>query len=161
MPGSRLIKQVHPRYRTPVNSIIITSVLAVALCLWSAGYWVVTSISTIALYLAYMFPVYLNWRNKRRGRGEFTTEATAPWSLGEWGPLVNAICIGWCLFLAVIFSLPPNELVLWTMLGLSAVMVVYWQAHAKRNFQGPTRADESALRSMEQQVGQAQAVAGT
>jgi amino acid transporter len=157
MPGSRLIKQVSPKYRTPVNSIVITSILAVALCLWSAGYWVVTSISTITLYLAYMFPVYLNWRNKRRGIGEFTTKDTAPWSLGSWGPLVNTVAIVWCLFLAVIFSLPPNELVLWTMIGLSVLMFGYWQLHAKANFQGPTKADESALRSMEQQVGQPQA----
>src|SRR5690348_11552536 len=109
MPGSRLIKRVSPRYRTPVNAIIITSILAVALCLWSAGYWVVTSISTIALYLAYVFPVYLNWRNKRRGRGEFTTPSTAPWSLGRWGPIVNAIAIAWCVFLALIFSLPTTS----------------------------------------------------
>jgi hypothetical protein len=47
------------------------------------------------------------------------------------------------------------------MVGLSVVMFGYWQVYAKRNFQGPTRADESALRSMEQQVGQAQAVSAT
>jgi amino acid transporter len=152
MPGSRLIKQVSPRYRTPVNAIIITSILAVALCLWSAGYWVVTSISTIALYLAYVFPVYLNWRNKRRGTGEFTSPSTAPWSLGRGGPIVNAIAIAWCVFLALVFSLPPNELVLWTMLGLCLLLLLYWQMYAKRHFQGPTATGESALRSMEQQA---------
>jgi amino acid transporter len=155
MPGSSLIKQVSPKYRTPVNSIIITSVLAVLLCVYAAAYFVVTSISTITLYLAYMFPVYLNWRNKRRGKGEFTTKDTAPWNLGAWGPLINVICIVWCVFLAVIFSLPPNELVLWTMVGLAVVMFVYWQGYAKRRFQGPTKGDESALRALEQKVGQA------
>ena len=156
MPGSRLIKQVSPKYRTPVNSIIITSVLAVLLCVYAAAYFVVTSISTITLYLAYMFPVYLNWRNKRRGKGEFATKETAPWSLGKWGPFINVICIVWCVFLTIIFSLPPNELVLWTMLGLGVLMVLYWQGYAKRRFQGPTKGDESALRVLEQQVGQSQ-----
>ena len=155
MPGSRLIKQVSPKYRTPVNSIIITSILAVLLCIYASAYFVVTSISTITLYLAYMFPVYLNWRNKRRGKGEFTTRDSAPWNLGGWGPLINVICIVWCVFLAVIFSLPPNELVLWTMVGLGVLLTVYWQAYAKRRFQGPTKGDESALRALEQQVGQA------
>jgi amino acid transporter len=155
MPGSRLIKQVSPKYRTPVNSIIITSILAVLLCIYASAYFVVTSISTITLYLAYMFPVYLNWRNKRRGKGEFTTKDSAPWNLGGWGPLINVICIVWCVFLAVIFSLPPNELVLWTMVGLGVLLTVYWQAYAKRRFQGPTKGDESALRALEQQVGQA------
>ncbi len=155
MPGYTLIRKVSPKYRTPVWSIVITSILAVLLCLYAAAYFVVTSISTITLYLAYMFPVYLNWRNKRRGKGEFATRETAPWSLGKWGPVINIICIVWCVFLAVIFSLPPNELVLWTMVALAVGMFLYWQLDAKRRFHGPSKADEAALRALEQQVGQA------
>ena len=90
----------------------------------------VTSISTITLYLAYMFPIYLNWRNKRRGQGEFTTPETAPWNLGKWGPVLNVIAIVWVLIISVIFSLPPNELVLWTMVGLGIVLALYWQLSA-------------------------------
>ncbi len=149
MPGSGLIKQVSTQYRTPVWSIIITSVLAVLICLYASAFFVVTSISTITLYLAYMFPIYLNWRNKRRGRGEFTTRETAPWSMGKWGPLVNVIAIVWVLIISVIFSLPPNELVLWTMLGLAVVLALYWQLSAKKGFAGPTRTDEAALRKLE------------
>ena len=154
MPGSSLIKRVSPTYRTPVWSILITSALAVVLCLYAAAYFVITSISTITLYLAYMFPIYLNWRNRRRGKGEFTTAATAPWYLGQWGPTLNVIAIVWVLFLTVVFSLPPNELVLWTMLALTAALVIYWQVSAKRSFVGPTRADEQALRRLESAVGE-------
>ena len=154
MPGHTLIKRVSPKYRTPVWSIVITSILAVLLCLYASAYFVVTSISTITLYLAYMFPVYLNWRNKRRGKGEFTTKNTAPWYLGGWGPLLNVVCILWCIFLAIIFSLPPNELVLWTMVALTVGMFLYWQLDAKRRFQGPTKADEAALRALEEKVGE-------
>ena len=150
MPGSRLIKQVSPKYRTPVYSTVITSVLAVLICLYASAYWVVTSISVITLYLAYMFPIYLNWRNKRRGQGEFTTPDTAPWSLGKWGPLVNVIAIVWVLIISVIFSLPPNELVLWSMVGLTIVLALYWQLSAKKRFAGPTKTDEAALRKLEE-----------
>jgi amino acid transporter len=149
MPGSGLIKQVSPKYRTPVWSIVVTSVLAVLICLYAAAFFVVTSISTITLYLAYMFPIYLNWRNKRRGQGEFTTRETAPWSIGSWGPLVNVVAIVWVLIISVIFSLPPNELVLWTMFGLGVVLVLYWQLSAKKGFVGPTKSDEAALRRLE------------
>jgi amino acid transporter len=152
MPGSGLIKQVSPKYRTPVWSTIITSVLAVIICLYASAFYVVTSISTITLYLAYMFPIYLNWRNKRRGQGEFTTPETAPWTLGKWGPLLNVISILWVLILAVVFSLPPNELVLWTMIGLAVILVLYWQLAAKRSFIGPSKADEAALRRIEEAV---------
>jgi hypothetical protein len=124
------------------------------LCLYAAAYYVVTSISTITLYLAYMFPIYLNWRNRRRGQREYATPATAPWSLGRWGPLLNAIAIACMLYLTVIFSLPANELLLWTMLALTVGLLLYWQVSAKRSFVGPTRADEQALRRLESAVGE-------
>src|SRR6185369_3886293 len=108
VPGSRWIKRVNPRYRTPVWSILITSALAVLICFYAAAYSVVTSISTIALYLAYVIPIYLNWRNKRRRLGEYTTPQTSPWNLGRWGAPINLIAIVWTVFLTVIFSIPPN-----------------------------------------------------
>lgn len=147
MPGAALIKRVNPHYGTPVWSILITSTLVVVICVYAAAFSVVTSISTITLYLAYIIPVYLNWRNKRRRQGEFTTPQTAPWSLGRWGGLINGIAIGWTLFILVIFSIPPNELVFWTMLLLGAVMAVYWTLHAGRHFHGPTKEDEKALQA--------------
>src|SRR5881628_136376 len=112
MPGARLLKRVHPCLRTPVWAIVITSALAVAITVYAAAYTVVSSISTVTLYLAYVIPVYLNWRNRRRGRGEYVTPATAPWSLGRFGPAVNAVAIAWVVVITVVFVLPPNELVL-------------------------------------------------
>jgi amino acid transporter len=145
MPGARWLKQVSPRWRTPVWSILVTSVLAVFICLYAAAFYVVTSISTITLYLAYILPVYLNWRNKRRRQGEHTTSQTAPWNLGRWGPAINLVAIGWTVFITMIFSIPPNELVLWTMLVLALALGLYWKLHAGRHFHGPTRTDERAL----------------
>ena len=139
MPGARYLKRVHARLRTPVWSIVITSALAVLITVYAAAYSVVTSISTITLYLAYVIPVWLNWRNRRRGRGEFTTRATAPWSLGRFGPVINAITIGWVLVISIVFALPPNELVLWTMLLLGALIALYWAASARRRFVGPAK----------------------
>jgi hypothetical protein len=100
---------------------------------------VVTSISTITLYLAYVIPIYLNWRNRRRRRGEYTTRETAPWSLGRAGPAMNVIAIAWVAVIGVIFALPPNELVLWTMLVLGALLGLYWMLGARRRFVGPAR----------------------
>src|SRR6185503_15859984 len=70
MPGHRLIRQIHPRWRTPVAAILATSVLAVLLTVYAALYSVVVAISTTALYVAYAIPIWLNLRNKLRGTGE-------------------------------------------------------------------------------------------
>jgi amino acid transporter len=148
MPGARWLKRVSPRYGTPVAAIVVTSVLTVVICLYAAAYPVITSISTITLYLAYGIPIYLNWRNRRRGEPHAATPHTAPWNLGDWGPLVNAVAMAWIAVVTVIFSLPPNELVLWTMLGVAVGLAVAWRAVAHRRFRGPTPVDEGAVRRL-------------
>jgi amino acid transporter len=137
MPGAKYLKRVSSRYRTPVHAMIVATILAILLCLYAAAYSVITSISTITLYLAYIIPVYLNWRNRRRCSGEFVTPEMAPWNLGCWAAPVNLIAICYTGFIVIVFSIPPNELVLWTMVGVAGGLFIYWQAHAKRHFVGP------------------------
>jgi amino acid transporter len=137
MPGSSLLKRVSGRHRTPAWAIVITSILSVLVCLYAAAFNVVTSISTIALYLAYVIPIWLNFRNRLTGRGPSMTPDVAPWSLGRVAPLINGIAIAWVAFITVIFMLPPNQLVFWTMLGLTAFMLIWWFARSRRVFRGP------------------------
>ncbi|HJQ39814.1 MAG TPA: hypothetical protein VKB93_21935, partial [Thermoanaerobaculia bacterium] len=130
------------------------------------AWFVVTSISTICLYLAYGIPVFLNLRNRLRsgaagfsppnGSGglkpaaphyEFMTKDLAPWTLGRWSPLLNAIAIVWIVFITFVFVLPPNELVLWTMLGVAVLLTLYWQLLAKRTFRTELPQPSPALKS--------------
>lgn len=134
IPGSRWLKRVSGTHRTPAVAIIVTSALSVVICLYAAAWFVVTSISTICLYLAYGIPIYLNARNRRRREGEFMTKEIAPWSLGRWSPLLNAIAIAWIAFITIIFMLPPNELVLWTMIGVGIALTLYWLLSARVHF---------------------------
>lgn len=142
IPGSRRLRAVSARFGTPVVAILVTSALAVAISFYAAAFTVITSISTIALYIAYGIPIWLNFRNRRRSRGEFASPATAPWSLKGWSPVVNAVAIVWVAFISIVFSLPPNELVLWTMVLLAALLAVYWLGSARRHFPGPGRKAE-------------------
>src|SRR5581483_10833899 len=151
MPGSKFIGQINPKYRTPVNSILVTCVLAVLITVYSAAFSVVTSISTIALYLAYMFPIYLSWRNKRANQGEHTGNVLAPWNLKQWGPIINLIAIVWIVIISILFILPPNELVLWTMVAVGALLAVYWFAFERSRFKGPRHMTEEELRAVEKE----------
>jgi len=134
MPGSRLLKRVSGKRHTPVWAIVITSVLAILICCYAAAFAVVTSISTIALYLAYVIPIYLNVRNRMRKRGEWMTKTIAPWSLGRWSSFINVIAIVWAVVISIIFMLPPNELVLWTMIALAIGLAVYWFSSVRYRF---------------------------
>jgi amino acid transporter len=137
MPGSAFLRKIHPRWRTPVPAILVTSALAVLICLYAAAFPVVTSISVISLYLAYGLPILLNLRNRLRRRGEFATPGNAPWNLGQFAPVLNTVAVLWVAFIAVVFCLPPNELVLWTMLFFCASLAIYWLVSARRRFRGP------------------------
>lgn len=141
MPGSELIKRISPRYKTPVWSILITSALTVALSLYMAAFTAITSISAVMLYLAYITPVCLNFRNRRYNRGEFVTEAIAPWTLGRWSKVINMVAMAWVAVITVIFFLQANKLVLWSVIILAAVLVAYWFGWARSRFHGPTQAD--------------------
>lgn len=132
MPGSSFLKRVSGVHRTPAWAIVVTSILSVLVCLYAAAFNVVTSISTIALYLAYVIPIFLNFRNRLTGRGEWMTRSVAPWSLGRFAPFINGVAIIWVALITVMFMLPPNQLVFWTMLGLSAFMIVWWFVSGRR-----------------------------
>lgn len=149
MPGHTWIRQIHPKWRTPVNSIIVTCLLAVLMLLWSGAYFVVTAICVMMLYWAYGIPIFLNLRNKLRRRGEYTTPQTAPWNLKKWGPSLNLISVCWIALISVFMALPPNELVLWTTVLICLFMFAYWHLDVKKRFSGPVPADEAQLRRLE------------
>jgi amino acid transporter len=152
MPFSNVFCDIHPKWRTPVKSIVVTSILAVLVCMYSAAYFVVTSISTITLYIAYNTPVYLNVRNRLRKKGEFTTTENAPWNLKGWGTLINIIAVVYTIFICIVFVLPPNELVLWSMVIFGLLLVVYWFGYSRTHFTGPKKATEETLRRIEAEL---------
>jgi amino acid transporter len=154
MPGYTWIRQIHPKWRTPVNSIVVTCVLAVLMLLWSGAYYVVTAICVMTLYWAYGIPIFLNLRNKLRRRGEYTTPETAPWNLRKWGVPLNLISVAWIVVISVLMALPPNELVLWTTVLIILFMLAYWQLDVRKRFSGPVPADETELRRLEAKVTQ-------
>lgn len=152
MPGHNLIKQIDPKLRTPVWSILITCTLAIIMLLWSGAYYIVTAISVIFLYWAYGIPILLNLWNKQRKQGEYTSPESAPWSLKGWGPLLNIISVIWIGIITIALVIPPNELVLWTTVLICLFMFVYWQVDAKNRFKGPTKSSEAELRKIESEI---------
>jgi hypothetical protein len=52
------------------------------------------------------------------------------------GAVINAVVIAWAIFIAIVFMLPPNELVLCIMIGVAVFLAAYWFLSARRHFVG-------------------------
>ena len=123
MPLAGFLKRVNPRHGTPGPAIWATVGASMAAMAWSGIVPIVTSLSTVALYLAYVIPIVLGYRARKKWAG------MAVWSLGKWGPLVNVVAIGYGAAACIILVMPPNELAGKTLagvlLGLTAIYLAW------------------------------------
>ena len=137
IPGSRWVKKVSHRYRTPANALIV--VVVGAFVLTFLAFWVgrnitvviVTAISTIFLYAAYGVPILLGlitdgWKREQ------------VWSLGRWSRPIAVIALGWIVVLMVLFSWPTSGNISWPfMLAVVAFLLIYYFGWARHAFKGP------------------------
>jgi amino acid transporter len=142
LPLGRLWKHVSPKHRTPAPAIWISVIAAFAVAIYSGAYSVVTSISTIGLYLSYIVPVYLGWRARRAGRWQ----ERGPWHLGRFSGLMNMAALAWTLFICVMLVMPPNQRAGETMLGVTVALVVWYIASERRRFEAASAQSRAALR---------------
>jgi amino acid transporter len=163
VPGSRWLKRVSHRYRTPANALVAIVVVAwifaiLAFYLGATGsaggggiaIVIVTAISTIFLYAAYGIPIYLGtrseaWRQER------------VWSLGRWSKPIAALAIFWILVLLVLFAWPTSGNISWPfMAAILLFLVVYYFAWARTRFAGPkAQGDAAALTEIEREFEEA------
>jgi amino acid transporter len=156
VPGSRWLKKVNKRYRTPANAltaiVVVSWLFTVATFLVGTGtaIVIVTAISTIFLYAAYGICIYLGAR---------TTEwqSHRVWSLGRWSRPVAWLAVLWVIVLMFLFSWPTSGNISWPfMLGAVVLLAIYYFAWARRRFQGPrVMGGEEALTEIEREFEQA------
>jgi len=137
IPGSGWLKKVSHRFRTPANSLIAMTVGAYLLSVLAfvagggTAIVIVTAISTIFLYAAYGIVIYLGATTSG-----WLTERV--WSLGRWSKPIAIVAVFWVIVLMVLFSFPTSgNISLPFMLIVLALLLVYYLAFARRNFQGP------------------------
>jgi amino acid transporter len=128
-PFSGWLRRVHPEHGTPgpaIWTIVAASLIAM---LWTGAIPIVTSLSTVALYVAYIIPVWF-WR---RGR----PQELPPWNLGHAGTLVNTAAIGYTVVIAIVLVMPPNQLAGYTFAGMLAFLLLLYRLEARRKYHGP------------------------
>ena len=134
MPKAKFFSRVNPKHGTPGPAIWAVVVATIAAMAWSGAIPVVTSLSTVALYLAYIIPVILGLR--ARNRVPSWTES-AVWSAGKWGRTLNWCAIVYAIFICFVLIMPPNALAGKTLAGVVAILILIYWLNVRRKFRGP------------------------
>jgi amino acid transporter len=123
-------------HHTPAPAIWTTAGAAFLALVYAGAYSVVTSISVVTLYIAYITPVILALR---RGR----EVAKGPWHLGRWSAVVAAVAIAWTIFICVLMVMPPNELAGQSLAAVAVALGAFYWLRARRTYTGPSWAKGS------------------
>lgn len=152
MPKSAFWARVSKSFRTPAPAIWLSVVVAFLMAVYSGGYSVIVSISTIALYISYGIPLFLKLRAQMRG--DWTPRNNGPWNLGKWSTLVNTLGLLWILFITVLFVAPPNQLTGYTMGGVTVLLTLYYLISVRNWFTGPNfKEDDKKISALEHEIG--------
>ncbi len=133
-PFSRIMQKVSAKHGTPVAAIWATVIASLAAMAWTGAVPIVTSLSTVALYLAYVIPVALGLRARLRGS---PWPMLAEWTLGKWGAALNGIALVYTFFICFVLMMPPNELAAKTLAGVLAALTLIYVFEVRRKYVTP------------------------
>jgi amino acid transporter len=136
MPLASVWKKISPAHSTPSNAIWLCTIAAFLALVYSGAYAVVTSISTIGLYISYIIPVCLHLRSgSRLERG--------PWHLGRYSRALNVVAILWVVFLCIVLSIPDNRRAGKSIAAVSILLGLWYGLRERNRFRGPAWAEAS------------------
>jgi len=160
IPGWWVFRRLNRRL-VPLYAVLASSIAALIITIpayfgnktgvpWA--YYAITAICTVGLYLAYVIPVYLRYRQHDRFQA-------GPWTLGKryrWvniGAMIFLVLVVYALNIpAVLTGVPWNSGFKWESLNYSplvlivgVIVAIWWQVSAKNRYTGPVRTiDEPA-----------------
>jgi len=145
VPGSRWLKKVSHRWRTPSNSVIAISLFSWLLivfiyvltkALGGDPFFIIagiTGVSTVLLYWAYGVCIWLGMRGDQSWREKQT------WSLGGLSRPLAWLSVIWIIVFSPLFLYPfvLNPAALATVGGFLVFLLIYYFAWARSRFHGP------------------------
>jgi amino acid transporter len=149
--GSKTLASVSPKYRTPVAAIWTATVLCIlyvvlAMSIKIAGtsiYVIVVNSTLVFLFLSFTVPLVAGML----AYGTAKWPAPGPWAMSEGVyKLVTVLAIVGMAVILFIAVAPPNERVLYVVLGFIVIALVVWVLVENRRFEGPPTGDKIAAR---------------
>lgn len=166
--GSAMMAKVSPRWRTPVGAIWTAAILEMLYVFLaqtvSIGgtnlYTIVVNSTLVFLFLSIAIPVALGLF----AYGTSKWPHPGPWSMG--GTLYRLVSVLALIGMAIIFYIaiqPPNDQVLYIVIGFAVISTLIWVLVENRRFQGPPQGDaiarrQAAIRAAEAAVGETAAL---
>jgi amino acid transporter len=162
--GSKALATVSPSFRTPVTAIwtatafcILYVLLALNIKIEGTSIYVIVVNSTLVfLFLSFTVPLVAGLF----AYGTSKWPNPGPWSIGtglyKLVTILAVLGMGVILYIAVA---PPNERVLWVVIGFVALALVFWVLVENRRFKGPPVGEEikrrqAAIAAAEAAVGE-------
>jgi amino acid transporter len=133
LPASRWWRRVSRQHQTPTAAIWLSIIVAFVAAVYSGAYQTVTAISVIGLYVSYVIPVFLSWRNRLK-TGQ---TIRGPWHLGRFSAAINLTALIWVAFISVILSLPDQMRAGKAIVVFAALLTVFYVARERKRFPGP------------------------
>lgn len=149
--GSKALATVSPTYRTPVNAIWTATVLCIlyvvlALSIKVAGtsiYVIVVNSTLVFLFLSFTIPLVAAMLNY----GGSKWPNPGPWAMSaglyKLVTVLSVVGMAIILFIAVA---PPNERVLYVVVGFIILALIFWVTVENRRFEGPPTGERITAR---------------
>ncbi|ANB71431.1 amino acid permease [Paraburkholderia phytofirmans] len=155
LPGSKWLRKVNAAHRTPGAAIWTSAVLAIVVTLYGDAFTVLSAGSAVFLFISYAMPIAAGifaegrvWKEK------------GPFQLGMLSKPFAVAAVFGALVLAYVGMQPPNQKVVYVIVGLLAVLLAIWYgAGVRKSFAGPpignaSKEREQELSGMEGQLGE-------
>jgi amino acid transporter len=156
LPGSKSLRKVSDKWKTPVAAIWTTAVLAIASTLYAPAYSTLTTACVIFLYISYVMPTAAGFFTLGKGWTKM-----GPFNLGPTAfKALAVISVVGVLGLVWIGVQPPNDKALTVTVATIALLTFAWWVGVRKAFRGPPVMSARATTDSASIVGAEPAVIG-
>jgi amino acid transporter len=139
LPGSKYLRKVNGKSKTPVHATWVSTILAVSACLYGDAFIVLATGCAVFLYISYILPIAAGifaegktWKHK----GPFDLKGLSK-------PIAILAVLGGAV-LAYVGIQPPNQKVLYLTIAMLVVMALFWFVFGEsKRFKGPPKMADS------------------
>jgi amino acid transporter len=134
LPGSKTLKKIHSKHKTPVAAIWVSAACAVIATLYGDAFLILSTACAVMFYVSYIMPIAAGLFAEGR-----KWKTKGPFSLGKFSKPIAVLAIIGGLILVFVGSVPPNQKVFYLVAVMTALLVIIWWAGLRKKFQGPPK----------------------